>query len=481
MLSQQIRELCDACFTGLLVRTSEDTEAIAELRILATTEGWNFLVWDSATGLNGDGNGDPMAVVQALPSIGSADKAGMIVLRNFHRYLADPQIVQTMANAIVAGKLTRSFAVITTPACDLPPELSKLFVLVEHDLPDDAALESIAKQIGTQDGDLPDDLTTVVESARGLTRYEAEGVYSLSLARHGVIRPDVVWELKAKAIARSGLARIYKGGERFDDLGGLDRLKWHARLAANPRNGLLPKGFVLVGPPGSGKSAVAKAMGNEMGLPTLIVDVGSLMGSLVGQTEDRTRQLFSLIRQIGRCVCLMDEGNLALGGGSGRHEVTDRLVGSLLSFIQDTPGPFFILTANEIASLPAPLMRAGRMDAIYFVDLPGEAQRERIWQIHLAKAGLPADSTLPNSEGMSGAEIEAVCRTAAMYGLSLEEAVAFIVPVSVSRAGELEALRQEAARNGWLSAERSGPYTRQSQQAGNTVRRQVSRPGTSSN
>ncbi len=114
-LSQQIRELCDACFTGLLVRTSEDTEAIAELKTLAATEGWNFLVWDAATGLNGDGNGDPLAVVQALPAIGTADKAGMIVLRNFHRFLSDPQIIQAMANAVVAGKLTRSFAVITTP------------------------------------------------------------------------------------------------------------------------------------------------------------------------------------------------------------------------------------------------------------------------------------------------------------------------------------------------------------------------------
>ncbi len=475
-LSQQIRELCDACFTGLLVRTSEDTEAIAELKTLAATEGWNFLVWDAATGLNGDGNGDPLAVVQALPAIGTADKAGMIVLRNFHRFLSDPQIIQAMANAVVAGKLTRSFAVITTPACELPPELSKLFVLVEHALPDDAALEQIAKQIGTQEGDLPADLAPVVESARGLTRYEAEGVYSLSLARHGVIRPDVVWELKAKAIERSGIARIYKGGERFDDLGGLERLKAHMRLAAAPKNGLLPKGVVLIGVPGTGKSATAKAMGNEMGLPTLIADIGSLMGSLVGQTEERTRQLFSLIRQIGRCVVMFDEGNCQLGGSRDRHEVTGRLIGSLLSFMQDQSGAFFVLTANEVASLPGPLMRAGRMDAVYFVDLPGETQREKIWQIHLAKMGLPADSALPASESWTGAEIEHACRTAAMYDLSLVEAASFVVPVATSQAAELEALRQEAARNGWLSAEVAGPYTRQSQQASSPARRQVSRP-----
>ena len=132
---------------------------------------------------------------------------------------------------------------------------------------------------------------------------------------------------------------------------------------------------------------------------------------------------------------------------------------------------------DEIASLPGPLMRAGRMDAVYFVDLPGEEQRERIWQIHLAKYGFtPTDpAILPACEGWSGAEIEHCCRSAAMYGLSLTDAAGFVVPVATSQVAEIEELRQEAAHNGWLSAEHAGPYTRAGQQ---TIkgRRQVARP-----
>jgi len=475
----ELREYCDACFTGLWVQTHEPEEALAEIRRMAQENEWNLLAWDAASGLEGDGNGDPLAAVNALPAIGTGEHTGLIVFKNFHRFLDDIQTVQALANAVVAGKLTRSFAVILAPVVKIPVELEKLFVVIEHELPGKDTLTQIAEQIGTEEGDLPEDLDPVVNAANGLTRYEAEGVYSLSLARQGVVRPDVVWDLKAQAIAKTGLCRVYKGSERFDDLGGLDRLKWHARLAAKPNPPHMPKGFVLAGPPGTGKSAIAKAMGNEMGLPTLVADLGSLMGSLVGQTEERTRQLFALIRQLGRCVVMFDEGNQQFGGSRDRHEVTGRLIGSMLSFMQDQSGAFFVLTANEIASLPGPLMRAGRMDAVYFVDLPGEEQRERIWKIHTVKYGLEyaiETAQYPPSEGWSGAEIEHCCRSAAMYGLSLDEAAQFVVPVAVSQAAEVEALRQEAAKNGWLSAEHAGPYTRAGQATNSKARRHVARP-----
>lgn len=472
----QLREHVDACFTALWVQTHEPDEALAEIRRMAQENQWNLLHWDAASGLNGDGNGDPLAAVMALPAIGNGEQTGLVVFRNFHRFLNDFQVVQALANAVVAGKLTRSFAVVLSPVVEIPVELEKLFVVIEHELPSKDTLTQIAQQIGTEPGDLPEDLGPVVDAANGLTRYESEGVFSLSLARHGQVRPNVVWDLKAQAIAKTGLCRIYKGGERFDDLGGLDRLKWHAQLAAKPKPPHLPKGFVLVGPPGTGKSVLAKAMGNEMGLPTLIADMGSLMGSLVGQTEERTRQLFALIRQLGRCVVMFDEGNQQFGGSRDRHEVTGRLIGAILSFMQDQTGAFFVLTANEIASLPGPLMRAGRMDAVYFVDLPGPEQRRVIWDIHRAKYTIEeTEDGVVDSEGWSGAEIEHCCRTAAMYGLTLADAAGFVVPVATSQAVEIEALRQEAAKNGWLSAERPGPYTRSGQQT-TKARRQVSRP-----
>ena len=189
----ELREYVDACFTGLWIETHEPEEALAEIRRMAQENEWNLLAWDAASGLNGDGSGDPLAAVNALPAIGTGDQTGLIVFKNFHRFLDDIQTVQALANAVVAGKLTRSFAVILAPVVKIPVELEKLFVVIEHELPSKDALSQIAEQIGTEEGDLPEDIGPVVDAANGLTRYEAEGVYSLSLARHGQVRPGVVW------------------------------------------------------------------------------------------------------------------------------------------------------------------------------------------------------------------------------------------------------------------------------------------------
>ena len=161
-------------------------------------------------------------------------------------------------------------------------------VVVEHDLPGREQLEQIARSIATEDGELPegDDLQTVLDAAAGLTRYEAEGAFSLSLVRHSAIRPEAIWELKQGMLKKSGLLQLHRGGERFADLGGLENLKGFC-LRAMRRQGhrdprKRPRGALLLGVPGTGKSAYSKALGAETGRPTLIMDVGALMGSLVG-------------------------------------------------------------------------------------------------------------------------------------------------------------------------------------------------------
>jgi hypothetical protein len=130
----------------------------------------------------------------------------------------------------------------------------------------------------------------VLDAAAGLTRYEAEGAFALSLTRHNAIRPEAVWELKAQALKKNNLLTLHRGGERFDALGGLANLKDFCRRALRPGRPVLPRGVLLLGVPGVGKSAFAKALGNETGRPTLLLDVGSLYGSLVGATEANVRQ-----------------------------------------------------------------------------------------------------------------------------------------------------------------------------------------------
>jgi hypothetical protein len=179
----------------------------------------------------------------------------------------------------------------------IPVELEKHFVVIEHDLPDRQQLQQIATSIATEEGELPqgENLDRLLDAAAGLTRFEAEGAFSLSLVREQRLVPQTVWELKEGMLKKSGLLQLHRGSERFADLGGLEALKQFCTraLAGGKRNGdaaaapstARARGVMLLSPPGCGKSQFCKALGNEIGRPTLILDVGALMGSLVGSTE----------------------------------------------------------------------------------------------------------------------------------------------------------------------------------------------------
>jgi SpoVK/Ycf46/Vps4 family AAA+-type ATPase len=197
--------------------------------------------------------------------------------------------MQALDSAISAGKQNRTFIVVLSPVTQIPIELERQFVVIEHDLPGREQLEQIARTIATEPGELPgnEHLGALLDAAAGLTRVEAENALSLSLIRHGRVAPEVLWELKGQALKKSGLLTLHRGGETFADLGGLDALKSFCTraLRSGRRADVRARGVLLLGPPGSGKSACAKALGAETGRPTLLLDVGSLMGSLIGQTE----------------------------------------------------------------------------------------------------------------------------------------------------------------------------------------------------
>ena len=235
------------------------------------------------------GGSDPLAAIRAINSLATPEGTAILVLQNFHRFLQSAEIVQALSQQVIAGKQNRTIVVILSPVVQLPVELDKLFVVLEHDLPDRVQLEEIARGIATEDSELPEgaELTTVLDAAAGLTRLEAENAFSLSLVRHGGITPDAVWELKTQTLRKSGSLELYRGQEDFSRLGGLASLKsfcqraMHLREPENSRT--RPRGVLLLSPPGCGKSQFCKALGREVDRPVLILDVGSLMGSLVGQ------------------------------------------------------------------------------------------------------------------------------------------------------------------------------------------------------
>jgi hypothetical protein len=358
--------------------------------------------------------------------------------------------------------------VVLSPMVQIPIELEKMFVVIEHDLPGRTQLEEIARGIGTESGELPDgpQLQTLLDAASGLTRHEAEAAFSLSLVRHAQITPGAVWELKTQTLKTSGLLTLYRGTETFESLGGLAALKaFCKRSLLSPARGQSlsrARGVLLLGVAGTGKSAFAKALGNETGRPTLVLDIGALMGSLVGQTEHNIRQALRIADAMAPCVLFADEIEKALGGVSsgaaGDSGVAVRLFGTLLSWMNDhTSDVYLIATCNDISKLPPEFSRAERFDGIFFLNLPGADERQAIWRMYVQQFELAPDQRLPNDEQWTGAEIRACCRLAALLDVPLVQAAHNVVPVAVTAAESVERLRTWASGR-CLSADQPGIY-----------------------
>jgi hypothetical protein len=494
-LRESVTEYVRACFTGIWIESCEHEDALAEIAGMCHEQDWQLAHWDIDAGLQVSGQAesaeelekDPLAAVRSISGLAQPDGTALLVLRNFHRFLGSPEIVQALIRQITLGKQHRCFVIILAPVVDLPKELEKLFVVVEHDLPTREQLQEIAAGVATEEGDLPagDELAQVLNAAAGLTRYEAEGASSLSLVRDGSIRPKAVWGIKSQQLKKSGLVTLHQGNERFDQLGGLESLKafcTRAMRCPHQQDPLRrPRGVLLLGVPGTGKSAIAKALGNEVARPTLTLDIGKLMGSLVGQSEANIRQALKIIDAMQPAVVMIDEVEKALAGAASGGQtdsgVSARLFGTFLTWLNDHESDVFVVcTANRVDILPPEFSRAERFDAVFFLDLPNRQQRGRVWEIYLELFGLDADQTMPQDDGWTGAEIRACCRLAVLLDVPLVEAAENVVPVSVTAAESVEKLRKWATGR-CLSASQPGIY----QQAQTRSRRRSVSPRPSDN
>jgi len=492
-LSQRLVEFVSACFTGLWIQSHEHEDALTEIAEMCRDNDWRLAIWDVERGLhlpgqtNGQaadaGGNDPLAAIRSLNAMASADSSALLVMVNAHRFMQSAEVVQALAQQISIGKSNRTFVTVLSPVVQVPVELEKLFVVLQHDLPAREQLHDIARGIATEDGELPDgaELDMLLDAAAGLTRYESESAFSLSLVRHGRIVADAVWDLKCQTLKKSGLMQLYRGTEDFGSLGGLGALKAFTKRAllqpsrSNPLK--RPRGVLLLSPPGCGKSQFCKCLGKETGRPVLILDVGTLMGSLVGQTEERTRQALQIADAMAPAVLMIDEVEKAFAGvsNSGQTDsgVSSRMFGSFLSWLNDHESDVFVVcTANDVAKLPPEFARAERFDAIFFLDFPGREQKQAIWNIYLDLFEIDRDQKLPNDDQWSGAEIRACVRLAALLDVPLVQAAQNVVPVAVTAAESVERLRTWAAGR-CLDADRGGIY--QGGGAKSTARRKVSR------
>lgn len=488
-LPERLSEYIRACFTGIWIQSHEHQDALIAIADLCRQEGWQLASWNIAGGLQMPGaesdmdGSDPLTAIQAVNAMATPEGTAILVLENFHRFMQSAEIVQALIQQIIAGKQNRTILVVLSPVVAIPIELEKLFVVTEHELPDREQLAEIARGIATEDGELPSGTSheALLDAAVGLTRYEAEAAFSLSLVRQGTLTAETLWEQKSQMLKKSGLLQLYRGGDDFSSLGGLSSLKSFCNrslLQPNRDNPLKrPRGVLLLGVPGTGKSAFAKSLGRETNRPTLILDVGALLGSLVGQTEQNVRQALRIADAMAPCILFVDELEKALSGvaGSGQTDsgVSARMFGTVLTWMNDhTSDVYLIATCNDISKLPPEMSRAERFDAVVFLDLPGREEKQAIWDLYLDQFEIDRNQQMPNDAKFTGAEIRACCRLAALLDMPLVQAARNVVPVAITAAESVDRLRNWASGR-CLDASQPGIY--QHATSGHKSRRRVNR------
>ena len=332
----------------------------------------------------------------------------------------------------------------------LPQELEKYFTLLDFELPDIEDLRKIQAELGESVG--VEVNPEAVEAALGLTEFEAETAFARSLVERKRFCKEIVTEQKMQMIKRSGLMEFWPPVP-IDEVGGLELFKEYIRnrrKAFEPGNGHLPKpkALLLVGIPGTGKSLSCKAAASLLDWPLIRLDISSLKGSLVGESERKMRQATATIDAFGRAVIWLDELDKTFSGvkSSGQTDggTTSGMFGHFLVWLQETRSPILVMaTANNISGLPPEFMRAGRFDAMFFVDIPNRSEREAIIEIMNQRYGsqIPAEYAEKLTE-WTGAEIEQLAKDSLFDGL--ENACEAIVPLSKTMKEDISALQDWA-------------------------------------
>lgn len=454
--SQIIFEKARAGYPALYLQTFEDQRsqreikhAVDELRKASKdpNDRRKLFTWTFGKGLVEDNKGatpenDTDAPPGLMEKLRQLPSRSIVILRLFHHFMDDPLIQSALLDIIPLYKTQKQcMIVVLAPVVKLPPELEKEFTLVETQLPSKEQLKEQLDGIIEGSG-LKGDLVPsaerskeLIEAALGLTTSEAENAMTLAIVRPRIAKdpniwdPKIVLEEKCQALKKTGLLEyIPVTDDGLKQVGGLDVLKsWvRKRKAAFTEKakafGLpAPKGILLVGPAGCGKSLSAKAISGELQLPLLRLDMGKMFGSLVGQSEANMRQAIQVAEAISPCILWIDEIEKGLAGSTGgAHDsgVGARVLGTILTWMQDKKSPVFVYaTANDIAGLPPELLRKGRFDEMFSVDLPTVGERADIFNIHLVKRGraelvkkksvnIEVLSSVM-SDGFTGAEIEA--------------------------------------------------------------------------
>jgi hypothetical protein len=471
----------------IAVRTIEERRAEVEIAAEAESRGMAVRLWSAAIGFCDldDSKQEPVQdPLAALTSIVQSKTRTLFILRDFHPFI-DPSNPSNVINIRMMRELGRVLknakreqartVVLLGPKLELPDELRSEVVLVDWPLPTleeiSATLEEIVERLpaGSEMAkNIPADRTAIAASAQGLTLDEAANCFARSLVMTKTLDPRVINAEKKQVVARSGAVEWLDplpGG--LDNIGGLDDLKEWAiefQLCFGQKAldyGLsAPKGVLIIGVPGTGKSYAVGCLAETWGMPLLATSADRMSGGLVGESEGKTRQVFQTSEAVSPCILRFDELEKLFAGSTGSGEADGgtkkAVLGMTLSWMQEKKKPVFVAaTANEIDSLPPELIRKGRFDEVFFVDLPNVLERAAIWRVHFIKRKRdPSKFDLvelaTKSDLFTGAEIEAALeagmRRAFSRGKEVEmshivAAIGQTVPLAKTAAEKIEKLR----------------------------------------
>jgi len=419
---------------------------------------------------------------QMLANLESISVEATFILKDFHRHMDDPVVVRRLREVGQKFSTNGRTVILTAPSISVPPELGGLAEYLDLPLPDPQRLRQIVDETvvrvarthtlrRTLDSAGMD---AIANNLRGLTEDEAERAVSQALVGRYGLTPEIVTDVlqaKQELLKRSKMLDFVPVSDSLASVGGLENLKrwlgqrrgtWEAKareFGLEP-----PRGVIILGVQGCGKSMCARAVAGEWKLPLVKFDTAAVYDKYIGETEKRIQKVFQVAEELAPCVLWIDELEKVFAGSgpdsaSADAGVSSRLLASFLSWMQERWAPVFVAaTCNNVEALPPELIRKGRFDELFFVDLPSRGERKQILSIQLAKrkrtpGNFDLEKIADSADGFSGAEIDAALQTA-MYAAysdgkeltsqSIVGALEATIPLSTTRAEEIESLRQWA-------------------------------------
>jgi len=474
---------------NMVYSVAHDPELIKTLRKVYT---WTQTTgWIDENGTLIKSTGDPIAAIQSILAI---NEHAVFIFKDFHPFLngrngPDFKAVRKLRDIIpnLKNGAARKNVIFVSPELHIPEDMQKEITVLEFPLPTVDEIKEKLNEILSANAAVASDLTEeekekLSKAALGLTLQEAENAFARAMVEGGridITDIEVIFDEKNQVIRKTGILEFVKSDLLLSDIGGLENLKrWLQKRnntwldSARRYNIPAPKGVLITGVPGCGKSLTAKAMSAIWQLPLLSLDMGRIFSGVVGSSEENMRRAIRTAEAVAPSILWVDEIEKGLAGhsGTGDSGTSSRVFGTFLTWMQDKTAPVFVIaTANNISNLPPELLRKGRFDEIFFVDLPTKRERRDIFGLHLKKRlneDIAADilfgeevnprlldQLADNTEGFVGAEIEQVV-IAALYEAFFEhrtlqasdllEVIGHMIPLSVTQSEQIKMLRDWA-------------------------------------